>query len=155
MKSSDLFLSIRQDLESLDDYRVRTVKSREPGVHRENEEILARLAGYNSRTLEEILRIPKILPDFEIDDKRLKDFRHRIDAYFAIYGPEDSDARKFLKCITTYLAFIARMPLHPPGQALSGGIRIFMKENSWYCTGKKKFICDPLSLCVYCTCRQT
>lgn len=134
MKASALYLIIKNDLETLSTYKSHIEqKLREEDTG----SISSIMAKYNYDTLVEILSRKCLDPDFEIDDKRLKDFQHRIDYYLDTYAPDDSDLKIYMAGISTYLAFIAKRPMHPPGFGFDGGFRTVKKGSSYYCDGKK------------------
>ena len=152
MKASTLLSIVKADLETLSSYRSLIEEKLqavpEPGS------IGSIMTRYNYDNFIEILNKEHIREDFEIDDEKLNDFRHRIDNYLDLYAPGDVDLKKYIKGISTYLAFIVRRPLHPPGLKFSNGERIFEKDGSFYCSGKRVFIKEDLSLCKYCICRS-
>jgi uncharacterized protein (UPF0305 family) len=90
--------------------------------------------------------------DEEVDAEELKDLQNRIDHYFSLYTPDDKDFKEFIKAISIYLTFIAKKPLHPPGIVFSNGEKVYKKDGTYFCTGKRIFIKDKLSLCKYCVC---
>jgi hypothetical protein len=57
--------------------------------------------------------------------------------------------------ISTYLAFIVKKPLHPPGMVMSGGRPIVNKHGKYFCPLKKRQLHEPLSLCQYCVSRES
>ena len=120
----------------------------------DNNSISALMTKYNYDNFVEILNSNGVNPDFEIDDGELGDFRYRIDTYLSTYAPDDADLRLYIKNISTYLAFIAKRPLHPPGLKFSRSAGVFIKDNVFYCSGKRMFIKDDLSLCKYCVCNS-
>jgi uncharacterized protein (UPF0305 family) len=151
VKASTLYLIIKKGLETLSTYKFHIEQKLS---EEDTGSISSIMAKYNYDTLVEILSRKCLDPDFEIDDKRLKDFQHRIDYYLDTYAPDDSDLKTYITGISTYLAFIAKRPLHPPGLEFDNGFRIVKKGSSYYCDGKKQFIKEDQSLCKYCICKQ-
>lgn len=111
------------------------------------------MSRYNLENFNEILNSSCNRSDEEVDEEKLKDIQNRIDHYFSLYAPDDEDFKEFIKAISIYLTFIAKKPLHPPGIVFSNGQRVYKKEDVYYCTGKRIFMKDKLSLCKYCVCR--
>jgi uncharacterized protein (UPF0305 family) len=151
MKASILLLNIKGDLEMLSSYRSLLKKKLADDVN--SSTIGSIMTRYNYDNFVEILDRDGIDPDFEIDDVKLNDFQYRIRHYLNTYAPEDADLQKYITCISTYLVFIAVRPLHPPGIEFSNGANVFEKDGSFYCSGKRTFIKEDLSLCKYCVCR--
>ncbi len=152
MKASSLLLIIKCDLEKLSAYK--HLIEEKVLAEKDHNSISSVMTRYNYGNFTEILNSDGSGPDFEVDDARLKDFRHRIDNYLSIYVPGDEDLKTYVKGISTYLAFIVKKPLHPPGLEFGNGARIVEKDGSYYCSGKRQFIKDDLSLCKYCVCKQ-
>jgi uncharacterized protein (UPF0305 family) len=89
-----------------------------------------------------------------VDDAVLADFRCRIDRYMEANAPGDEAFKDYVRTVSVYLAFVARMPLHPPGMRFAGGKEIARVEGAWRCPGKREYAGDPASLCRYCVCRS-
>ncbi len=68
--------------------------------------------------------------------------------------PGNAGFKDYVRTVSVYLVFIARMPLHPPGMRFAGGKEIALVEGIWRCPGKREFVGDPASLCKYCVCRS-
>jgi uncharacterized protein (UPF0305 family) len=152
MKASALFLLIKNDQKTLSAYKSQI--ELKMSADKNNNSISSIMTRYNYDNFIEILNPDSLDSDFEVDDAKLKDFQHRIDSYLNIYVPDDVDLKTYVKGISTYLAFIAKRPLHPPGLEFANGARIIKKGNSYYCSGKRQFIKDDLSLCKFCVCKQ-
>lgn len=90
----------------------------------------------------------------EVDEENVKDMETRIDHYFQFHGTGDDEFKEFIKGISIYLSLIAGKPLHPPGIVFSNKTTVYEREGVYYCTGKKNFIKDELSLCKYCICHS-
>ena len=152
MKASGLFLIIKNDMEKLSAYKSKI--EQKILDDKDSNSISSIMTRYNYDNFIEILGSNSIEPDFEVNDDRLKDFQHRIDSYLNTYVPDDADLQTYIKGISTYLAFIAKKPLHPPGLEFDNGARIIKKDSFYYCSGKRQFLKDDLSLCKYCVCKQ-
>lgn len=152
MKASALFLIIKNDLKTLSAYRSQI--ELKMSADKDNNSISSIMTRYNYSNFVEILSRDSLDQDFEIDDGRLHDFQQRIDYYLNTYLPGDQDLKKYIAGISTYLVFITKRPLHPPGLEFTNGARIIEKDSSYYCSGKRQFIKDDLSLCKYCVCKQ-
>lgn len=151
MKSSELFLKIKQDIEH---YKSR-VNDNNKNISENPDSIDYIMSKYNQDNFNEIMNLSlDELGDYEIDEKELNDFQNRIDYFFSLYAPDDEDFKEFIKAISLYLTFIAKKPLHPPGTEFSNGKRVYKNQNMHYCTVKSEFIKDKLSLCKYCVCNQ-
>ncbi len=151
MKASELFRKIKKDLETISEY-ISHVERKLQGDDdiRSKSSIMAR---YNYDNLVEILRRNDIGPDYEIDDDRLADFQFRIGHYLDTYAPGESDLKSYIAGISVYLAFIAKRPLHPTGLESGNGPLIVKNGDSYYCSGKRRFINDEQSLCKFCVCK--
>lgn len=90
----------------------------------------------------------------EIDPARLEDFTFRINKYMDEHAPNQTDMKEYIRIISTYLSFIAKKPLHPPGMIIIDDLEIFRKGDDYYCPGKSKYMLDDLSLCKYCVCKK-
>jgi uncharacterized protein (UPF0305 family) len=91
--------------------------------------------------------------DGTVDDAVLAGFRELIDRYMDANAPGNAAFKDYVRTVSVYLVFIARLPLHPSGMKFAGGKEIALVEGTWRCPGKKEFARDPLSLCRYCICR--
>ncbi|MGA9140354.1 MAG: DUF2115 family protein [Methanocella sp.] len=100
----------------------------------------------------ELLSAGDIGPGIPVDESRLADFRERIDRYMDDHGPGDQEFKAYVRIVSTYLAFVVRRPLHPPGMVISGDRAIEVRDGQWHCPGKKAYITEPGSLCKYCVC---
>lgn len=68
-------------------------------------------------------------------------------------APGQRDLKEYIRIISTYLTFIAKEPLHPPGMFVNEKQKIFKRDNIYYCPGKSTHILEEMSLCKYCVCR--
>lgn len=149
MKSSELFLKLKHDIEQY----IPKIKHNYGDVNEYKNSIHRTMSKYNFENFNEIINSSFEELDEEVDEEKLKDFQDRIDHYFSLYTPDDEEFKEFIKTISIYLTFIAKKPLHPPGIVFSNGNTVYKKDNVYYCTGKSVFIKDKLSLCKYCVCR--
>ena len=91
--------------------------------------------------------------DFKINDGVVQKIKGDINFYFDKYAPNDNETKEFTKYISLYLALIVKKPLHPYGNDPKED-EVYMKNNSYYCKGRAKFIKDQKSLCRYCICKN-
>lgn len=151
MKASELFRTVKNDLETLSEYTSHVERKLQDTDKRSISSIMT---WYNYDNLVEILSRDDNDLDFEIDDSKLQDFQLHIGHYLDTYAPGESDLKVYITGISVYLAFIAKRPLHPPGLESGNGPHIVKNGNSYYCSGKRLFINDDKSLCKYCVCKQ-
>ncbi len=151
MKSSELFSRLKKDMEKYKS-RMEQVKERNNKESNSTRSIMSR---YNLENFNEIVNSSFEGPDEEIPEEKLKDFQDRIDHFFSLHFPDDEDFQEFIKAISTYLTFIAKKPLHPPGIVFSNQKDVYKKDNVYHCSGKPIFIKDKFSLCKYCACRSS
>ena len=144
MKASELLLKLKKCMEK---YKP---KIQDIGEKDSLNQIMSK---YNLENFNEIMNFQPDKLDEEVDEVKLNDLKNRIDHYFSLYAPEDKDFKEFIKAVSIYLTFIAKKPLHPPGIVFSNDERVYKKDNTYYCTGKRTFIKDKLSLCKYCVCK--
>ncbi len=90
----------------------------------------------------------------EVDTGQLDDFRSRIDSYMDQYAPGQPDLRRYIRAVSTYLAFIAGKPLHPPGMVTAGGQSIVGRGGDYFCPMKRRQLHEHLSLCQYCVSKE-
>jgi len=114
---------------------------------------LRHLGDYNYTAYREILDLDGIAPDFEIDPRTVEEFEQILHRYLDTYAPGREDLKKYIVGVSLYLTFIAKRPLHPPGVPFSDEIRVERKRDSYYCSGKRRFLNDPSSCCRFCVCR--
>lgn len=89
----------------------------------------------------------------EIDIEKLQDFTFRMNKYMDEYAPDQRDLKEYIRIISTYLTFIAKEPLHPPGMFVNEKQKIFKNSGIYYCPVKSKHISEALSLCKHCVCK--
>jgi uncharacterized protein (UPF0305 family) len=112
------------------------------------------VAAYDYQAFEELLNPDQAPAGGTVDDVALAGFRELIDRYMDANAPGKPAFKDYIRTVSVYLAFIARLPLHPPGMRFVGGKEIALVEGTWRCPGKREFAGDPLSLCRYCVCRS-
>lgn len=151
MKASDLFHIIKQDMERLSVYKSQIEQKLLDD--KEDSSIGSLMTRYNYQNLQEILNTSSIDPDFVIDDAQFADFEDSIDHYLGLYARNNVDLARYIKVISAYLAFIVHRPLHPPGLRFSDDAEVYEKGGKFYCSGKRKFIKEDMSLCKYCVCK--
>jgi uncharacterized protein (UPF0305 family) len=145
MKTSELLLKLKKEAELYKKIVKASGKS--------DNSINSIMSRYNYENFQEILTSSINREDEDVDDLMVEDLKMRIDNYFSLYAPEDEAFREFIKIISTYLVFVAKKPLHPPGTVFEDGSRVYKREDRYICTGKRKFMAEELSLCGYCICR--
>jgi hypothetical protein len=152
-------MDVAELLESLRREAKEIARSRPDALELKNEVLAGTANGpdqsialYNNAVFKELLAGGDIRPGIPVDESRLADFRVRIDRYMDDYGPGDQDFKAYVRTVSTYLAFIVRRPLHPPGMMISGGRAIEIRDGHWRCPAKKAHVREPGSLCKYCVC---
>ncbi|AKB19002.1 DUF2115 family protein [Methanosarcina sp. WWM596] len=111
------------------------------------------LARYNRKKFSELKERDCSEISEEIDIGKLEDFTFRINKYMDEYAPNQSDLKEYTRIISTYLTFIVKEPLHPPGMYINENQTIFENDGVYYCPAKSKHILEEMSLCKYCVCR--
>ncbi|MBP2030352.1 uncharacterized protein (UPF0305 family) [Methanohalophilus levihalophilus] len=111
------------------------------------------LARYNRKKFSELKERDCSEISEEIDIGKLKEFSFRINKYMDGYAPNQRDLKEYIRIISTYLTFIAKEPLHPPGMYVNENQTIFENGGVYYCPAKSKHILEEMSLCKYCVCR--
>ena len=144
MKTSQLLIKLKACMEK---YKP---KMQDNGKKDSLNQVMSR---YNLENFNKILNSSCNGLDEEVDEEKLKDLQNRIDYYFSLYAQDDEDFKEFIKAISIYLTFIAKKPLHPLGIVFSNGEWVYEREGVYYCTGKRIFMKDKLSLCKYCVCK--
>jgi hypothetical protein len=152
-------MDVAELLESLRREAKEIARSRPDALELKNEVLAGTANGpaqsialYNNAVFKELLAGGDIGPGIPVDESRLADFQARIDRYMHDYGPGDQDFKAYVRIVSTYLAFIVRRPLHPPGMVIYNGKAIKISDGHWRCPGKKAHVREPGSLCKYCVC---
>nr|WP_321498390.1 DUF2115 family protein [uncultured Methanolobus sp.] len=112
------------------------------------------LARYNRKKFSELKE--NVCPEIsdEIDVGKLEDFTFRVNTYMDKYASGQKDLKEYTRIISTYLTFITKEPLHPPGMFVTENQAIFENGGVYYCPAKSKYVLDELSLCKYCVCKS-
>jgi len=152
MNASELLSRIRRDLGDIPDYIAR-VEQEKQVRGKDPSRMLSILGDYNYSTYTEICHRNGVSPDFKIESTTVEEFETALDWYFDTYAPGKIDLKRYVSNISLYLTFIAKRPLHPPEVPFSDDIRIVKNRDFYYCSGKKRFLEDPSSICRYCVCR--
>ncbi|WMW23432.1 DUF2115 family protein [Methanolobus mangrovi] len=157
MNSCELLFSLKKEASNLSSEHLIKINENKTediqstrGSLRHNISCLAR---YNHKMFSELT--DRDHPDIskEIDIEKLEDFTYRINKYMDEYAPDQRDLKEYIRIISTYLAFIVKEPLHPPGMFVTVNRMIFKNGSSYYCPVKSKHILEALSLCKYCVCK--
>ena len=148
MKAKELLEEIKENLK---DYPIEYLKNKVTD-DRYKDPLTKQLAGYNSKTWDEIFSL-NITQDYDIKDKTVENIKNDIDFYFDTYGGGDEETREFTKYISLYLALIAKRPLHPFGDDPSKD-QVFLENGEYKCRTRIKSIRDENSLCRYCVCKN-
>lgn len=156
MKISQLFEKIKKDLEKYQDMMKKEPADFKLDEHScEFRDIPKTMSRYNLDNFQEIMKSSSDDYAGEVDVEDLKDMEVKIDHYFQLHGSGDDEFKEFIKGISIYLTFISCKPLHPSGIIFSNKTTVYENEGIYYCTGKKIFIKDELSLCKYCICQSS
>ena len=148
MKASKLLNEIRENLKY---YPIDYLKNKVTD-DRYKDPLTKSLAKYNSGVYDEIYE-KELENDFKINDGVVQKIKGDINFYFDKYAPNDNETKEFTKYISLYLALIVKKPLHPYGNDPKED-EVYMKNNSYYCKGRARFIKDKKSLCRYCICKN-
>lgn len=116
--------------------------------------IIQHIGKYNIEIFSEIRSRNYVDTLEEIDHEKLEDFILRINQYMDEKAPNQTDLKEYIRIISTYLTFIAKKPLHPPGMIVDGNKKIFKKGDNYFCPMKSKYILEAMSLCKYCVCKK-
>lgn len=111
------------------------------------------VAAYDYHAFKELLNPGQAPAGGTVDDVALAGFRELIDRYMDENVPGNAAFKDYVRTVSVYLVFIARLPLHPPGMRFAGDSEIALVDGTWRCPGKREFAGDPASLCRYCVCR--
>jgi uncharacterized protein (UPF0305 family) len=157
INSCELLLLLKKEAANISSEYLRRINEKETdgtqsprGSLQYNIECLAR---YNRKKFTELK--DRDCPDIseEIDIRKLEDFTFRINKYMDENAPRQRDLKEYTHIISTYLTFIAKEPLHPPGMYVNENQTIFENGGIYYCPAKSKHILEEMSLCKYCVCR--
>lgn len=107
---------------------------------------------YNLEIFSEISNRDSFDNTEDINQALLEEFSVCIDKYMDENAPGQTDLKRYIKIVSTYLAFIAKRPLHPVGMSFSKNQRITSKGDKFFCPVKNKQLGKEMSLCKYCAC---
>lgn len=154
MNNLELFNLIKKDAEyfSIEDILKKSApKEQDQQLPFDRIKYVSRsVADYNLKTFLEIKNRDCLDVTEQVNVDAYEEFTFRIDKYLNKHAPGQDDLRKYIKIVSTYLAFIARKPLHPPGMIFESGLEIVSKDNKFYCPEKNKQNLGAMSLCKYC-----
>ena len=157
MNNQELFNLIKKNAEyfSIEDIVQRNATSEQELQNPDRVKYISRLvANYNLKTFLEIRSRDCIEVIEEVDIDVLNEFTFRIDKYMDENAPGQADLKRYIGIVSTYLTFIAKKSLHPPGMIFTGGQKIVEQDNKFYCPMKNKQLLDALSVCKYCVSRD-
>lgn len=145
IKQSELILKLKKDIEP---YRSKMKPNRDlDGIEKA-------VSDYNLENFKDITTYSLRGKDTDVDVNEIEELKRSIDYFFALYSPNDTELRDFIKLISIFLIFIAHKPLHPTGVKFSNDTTVYKKGDSYYCTGKKYFIKEDFSLCKFCNAKS-
>lgn len=145
IKQSELILKLKEEIEP---YRSKIKPNNDLfGIEKA-------VSDYNLKNFREITTYSQKGKDMEVDENEIEELNKSIDHFFALYSPEDTEFREFIKLISTYLIFVVKKPLHPPGVKFSNEAEVYRRGDSYYCTAKNYFIKEDFSLCKFCTAKS-
>ncbi len=158
MNSCELFLTLKYEAGNLvseyftkvNEYDVKHIQSQLGST----QYIIQSVARYNLEIFSEIKNRTCVSVSEEIASDRLEDFTLRINQYMDDNAPGQTDFKEYIRIISTYLTFVARKPLHPPGMLISDNQRIIEQDNNYYCAAKNKYIVSDRSLFEYCVAKS-
>jgi uncharacterized protein (UPF0305 family) len=81
-------------------------------------------------------------------------FVNSINRYMDTYAPDQTDFKDYIRILSLYKTFIAKLPLHPPEMQIPGGGKVYKKGKNYFCTAKQQHIHDEDSLCRFCTAKM-
>lgn len=73
-----------------------------------------------------------------------------INGYMDKYAPGQEDFKDYIRILSLYKTFIAKLPLHPPELQIPGGGKIYKKGKDYFCTAKQQHIHEEESMCRFC-----
>lgn len=110
-----------------------------------------RVAEYNRQTLQEIKSRDSVDVIADIDLEAFNEFALLLNQYLTDNAPGQENLQRYVRLTATYLTFIARKPLHPPGLFFADGQQLTAYGNTFYCPVKNnKQVPGMPSLCQYC-----
>lgn len=110
------------------------------------------LMNHNMAVSEKLLHLDPSSVSGNVEEKKIDDFRKRINVYMQKNGTGNPAYNNYLSIISEYLAFVARDPLHPPEVRHLENTPPKDSDHRTYCGLKSRHIKDSLSLCRFCNC---
>lgn len=154
MKKANVLAALRQEATGiapkLKHGEKRQEKAAAPGSPEHIRQMMSR---YNRANFTELLTTELTDGDQEIDAAALGRFTSLIDDFMDRHAPGEPVFAAYIRIISTYLAFIARKPLHPVGLHFSATDHIYESGGSYFCPEKKRQIDAEGSLCPFCVCK--
>lgn len=77
-----------------------------------------------------------------------------INSYMDRYAPGQEDFKDYIRILSLYKTFVAKLPLHPQELQIPGGGKIYKKGKDYFCTAKQQHIHDEESMCRFCTAKM-
>ena len=77
-----------------------------------------------------------------------------INSYMDKYAPGQEDFKDYIRILSLYKTFVAKLPLNPPELQIPGGGKIYKKGKDYFCTAKQQHIHDEESMCRFCTAKM-
>jgi uncharacterized protein (UPF0305 family) len=158
MNNLEVFNLIKKDAEyfSIEDIipQKDASEQEQQQPHKRIKYIARLVTEYNQKTFLEIKSREGIEMVEEVDGAAFDEFTFRINQYMDENAPGQDALKRYVRLISTYLTFIAKQPLHPPGMIMGGAQKIVGKDNKFYCPVKNKQIHGALSVCKYCVSRD-
>ncbi len=112
------------------------------------------VAEYNRQTPQEIKSRDSVDVIADIDLEVFNEFTLLLTQYLADNAPGQENLQRYVRLTATYLIFIARKPLHPPGLLFADGQRLTAHGNTFYCPVKSRQLPGVPSVCQYCVSRD-
>jgi uncharacterized protein (UPF0305 family) len=118
-------------------------------------DVAGQVAEYNRQTLLEIRNRNSVDHITDIDPEIFAEFTVLLTRYLADNAPGQAALHNYVRLTATYLTFIVRKPLHPPGLVFADGQRLVCQGGIFYCPVKNRQSPGVPSLCKYCVSRDS
>ncbi|HMM05433.1 MAG TPA: DUF2115 family protein [Clostridiales bacterium] len=109
---------------------------------------------YNLKTMLELKENAGSFYGENIPDPYDQHFIDSINGYMDTYAPGQKDLKDYIRILSLYKTFVAKLPLHPPEMQLPAGGKVYQKGKDYFCTAKRQYIHDKDSLCRFCTAKM-
>lgn len=109
---------------------------------------------YNLETMLEMKNNSGNFYGESIPDPYYHHFTDSVNRYMDTYAPGQTDFKDYIRILSLYKTFVAKLPLHPPEMQIPGGGKIYKKGKNYFCTAKQQHIHDNDSLCRFCTAKM-